>query len=79
MPTKSKNHIKCRARSFSHPLETPHQNCANDEGYEAHSVQAWALVVFGNVRAKDVMSSRGRFVDESARAFYSRRRFGRNY
>ena len=42
----------------------------NDEGYEAHSVQAWALVVFGNVRAEDVVSSRGRFVYESARAFY---------
>ena len=30
----------------------------------------WALVVFGNVRAEDVVFSRGRFVYESARAFY---------
>jgi len=26
------------ANSFSHPLETPHQKCANDEGYEAHTI-----------------------------------------
>jgi hypothetical protein len=33
--------------------------------------QAWALVVFGNVRAGDVVSPRGRFVYEGAPPLYS--------
>ena len=63
------------ANSFSHHLKIRQQQYANDGGYEAHTRQAWALVVFSNVRVEGSYPRDGVLMYEGARAFIFKRRF----